>query len=189
MTTFLDVQKKVKELGFDPGKLDGLPGPKSFNAILQALGGAKPLPAEKSLFDAGSAKRLAAAHPLLQEVMNEARKSIKFRILDSQRGEEAQELAVKQGHSKAHFGQSAHNWSPAIAVDIVPEPLDWDDKQSFIALSKVILPLAKKMGIPLRWGGDWNMDGSTSDGWDFPHYELHPWRDWAKETKPYVVNP
>ncbi len=136
-------------------------------------------------FDNASAKRLAKAHPLIQKVMNAAREKIAFTIMDSQRGRSAQEYAFKRGNSKAHFGQSAHNWSPAIAVDIAPIPLDWDDVQSFIALAHVIMPIAKQMSVSLRWGGDWNMDGSTKDGWDFPHYELHPWRKFAEQCKPF----
>lgn len=139
----------------------------------------------KSLFDPASAKRLAQAHPSIQKIMNAAREKVAFTIMDSQRGRDAQEYAFKKGHSKAHFGQSAHNWSPAIAVDIAPSPLNWKNTKSFITLSKVIMPIAAEMGIKLRWGGDWNGDGSTSDGWDFPHYELHPWRSFAKLSKPY----
>lgn len=145
---------------------------------------AKASPAS-SKFDAGSAKRLADAHPLIQKVMNAAREQKEFRILDSQRGRAAQEEAFRKGNSKAHFGQSAHNWSPSVAVDIAPVPLDWNDRASFIALSKIILPLAKEMGVPLRFGGDWNMNGVLTDEKlsDLPHYELHPWREFAKGSK------
>ena len=138
-------------------------------------------------FDAGSAKRLKNAHPLLQKLMNEAIKKTSFMILDSQRGRAAQELAFKQKRTKVHFGNSAHNWSPAIALDVVPLPVDWKNTKAFVALSEVILPLAKELGIPVRWGGDWNMNGKTSDESfvDMPHYELHPWRKWAKESKPF----
>ena len=136
-------------------------------------------------FDLTSAKRLSQAHPLLKKVMLAARQQIEFVIMDSQRGRAAQEYAFKKGNSHAHFGKSAHNWSPAIAVDIAPVPVSFKSEKPFIALSKIILPIAKEMNVPLRWGGDWNMDGSTSDGWDFPHYELHPWRTFAKQCKPY----
>lgn len=138
-----------------------------------------------SIFGAASKRALFRAHPDLQKVLMEAIKVTDFRILDSTRGKDAQERAYANGNSKAHFGQSAHNYSPAIAVDLFPAPYNWNDRKSFIDLSKVILPLAKGMGVPLRWGGDWNMDGSTKDGWDLPHYELHPWRTWAKTVKLY----
>ena len=102
-------------------------------------------------FDAGSAKRLNQAHPLLQKLMNAARDKVEFVILDSQRGRAAQEYAFKKGHSKVHFGNSAHNWSPSVAVDIAPgtnpAKINWNRKGDFIALGKVIVPLAKQMGI------------------------------------------
>lgn len=131
-------------------------------------------------FTEKSAKRLALAHPDLQRLMNAAREKIEFEILDSQRGKLKQEEAFNTGHSKAHFGQSAHNWSPALALDIIPIPLDWEDIDSFVALSKVILPLAKEMGIPISWGGHWQKLK------DMPHYELSPWREYAKKAKPFA---
>lgn len=121
----------------------------------------------------------------LQEIVDEAIKEIDFKILDSTRGRAAQTKAFKQGNSKATFGNSAHNYVPAVAVDLFPAPYNWDDRQSFIKLSKVILRIAKEKGIPIRWGGDWNGDGNLSDGWDMPHYELTPWREWAKKSKLY----
>jgi len=122
---------------------------------------------------------------MLQEIANEAIKEIDFKVLDATRGRADQERAFAAGRSKAHFGQSAHNYVPAIAYDLFPAPYDWNNRQSFIDLSKVILRIAKDRGIPIRWGGDWNMDGNLSDGWDMPHYELHKWQDWAKKSKLY----
>lgn len=143
-------------------------------------------------FGASSQAALSKCHPKLQQIANAAIAVIDFRILDSTRGRDAQERAFAAGKSKAHFGQSAHNWNPAIAFDLFPAPYDWNNRQSFIDLWKVIgwnngagkgAGLALSLAIPLRWGGDWNMDGNTSDGWDLPHYELHPWRTWAKQSK------
>lgn len=144
-------------------------------------------------FAAASLSILSKCHPKLQEIAHEAIKKIDFRVLDSTRGRDAQERAFHAGKSKAHFGQSAHNWSPAIAFDLFPAPYDWNNRAAFKALYDVIgyynpqtgagKGLAKEMKIPLRSGCDWNMDGSISDGWDMPHYELHPWRTWAKSSK------
>ena len=130
-------------------------------------------------FGTKSRANLAGAHPLLQKLFNEVIKDIDCTVLDSQRDRQAQERAFKLGHSKAHFGQSAHNWSPAIAVDVVPFPLDWEDTASFRRLAKVVLSKAKELQIPIEWGGSWT--GLV----DMPHYELSPWRDWAKKSKPY----
>lgn len=196
MTTVLDIQKRLRSLDLYKGELDDDMGPQTLagmSAALDRLGApaATPAPAVtvNSKFDAGSAGRLAAAHPLLQKLMNAARAKVVFSVLDSQRGRAAQELAFKRGNSKVHFGQSAHNWSPSVAVDIVPaatpNAVDWNDLAAFKNLGKIIVPLAKEMDIPIRWLGDPNMDGSPVDGWDYPHFELHPWRDFAKHCKPY----
>lgn len=139
-------------------------------------------------FDAASAKRLKLAHPLLQKLMNAAIKKTPFMILQSQRGRADQEIAFKKGHTKVHFGNSAHNWNPSVALDIAPTPLNWKNHKPFLDLQMgVIMPLAKELGIPIRLGCDWDMDGETKDETfiDLPHVELHPWRKWAKQSKPF----
>ena len=140
-------------------------------------------------FDKGSTDRLSRAHPLLQKLMNEAIKQTPFMVMDSQRGQAAQELAFRQGNTKVHFGKSAHNWSPSVALDVAPLPVNWKNTKPFITLGqKVIMPLAKQMNIPIRWGADWDMDSDLSDETfvDMPHYELNPWREWAKKCKPFI---
>ncbi len=194
----VEVQTALIGKGYNLGKsgADGKYGALSRTALLAAIKATpvvKPsVSAQQPLgfsikFDAKSAAALAEAHPDMQRLMNAAREQAEFIIMDSRRGRDAQEKAFKQGHSKVHFGDSAHNYTPAFALDVAPgTKVDWNNKQAFIDLAqKVILPLAKKMAIPIRWGGDWNMDGSISDGWDFPHYELHPWRSYAKKAKLY----
>lgn len=148
-------------------------------------------------FGTASKAALKKCHPLLRAIAEEAIKEIDFKVLDATRGRLAQEKAFRQGNSKARFGDSAHNYVPAIAFDLFPAPYIWPDdttktaeqrkqaRQAFIDLSKVILRIGKEKGTPLRWGGDWNMDGNLSDGWDMPHFELHPWRTWAKKSKLY----
>lgn len=136
-------------------------------------------------FDPISLKELKDAHPLLRKVLIEARKRIVFQILQSRRGRVEQELAFRRGHSKVHYGNSAHNWSPSLAADCVPVPLNWKDVQSFKKVGRVIIQVSKEMKIPMRWLGDPNRDGNEVDGWDFPHVELHPWRNFKKQSAPY----
>ena len=59
-------------------------------------------------------------HPKLQAVVNEAIKTVDFTVLDARRGKIEQERAYRAKNSKARFGESAHNYSPAIAFDFVP---------------------------------------------------------------------
>lgn len=140
-------------------------------------------------FSQSSKNALLKCHPQLQEIANEAIKEIDFKVLDATRGRADQERAFAAGRSKAHFGQSAHNYIPAIAFDLFPAPYDWNNKQSFIDLYHVIMRIAKKRGIPVRSGLDWNGDGDFKDGWDAPHYELSDpkkgWRFYAEKAKLY----
>ncbi|MCX5478438.1 peptidoglycan-binding protein [Kaistia geumhonensis] len=135
-----------------------------------------------SVLDAASAARLRAAHPLLQKLFEAVAARTPIIILESQRGRAAQEEAFRKGNSKAHFGDSAHNWSPSVALDVAPRPLDWGDRKAFIALSVIVFEEARRLKIPIRWGGDWNGNGVLTDEKlsDLPHYELKPWRDFAK---------
>lgn len=136
-----------------------------------------------------SKQRLARAHPLLQKLANEAIKHTGFMVGDTNRGRVAQEKAFKEHKSKVHFGDSAHNWDPSVAYDLIPFPIDWNDSKRFIKLQlEFIKPIAKDLGIPIRQGCDWNMNGILTDEHfvDLPHVELHPWRTWAKECKLYL---
>ena len=138
--------------------------------------------------DKNSAARLAKAHPLLQKLFNAVASKTPIMILDSQRGRAAQELAFRQGHTKVHFGNSAHNWSPSVALDVVPLPLNWKDTAAFRnMIVNFVVPIAKEMNIPIRVGADFNMDGKYgNDNFvDWPHVELHPWREFAKHSKPF----
>lgn len=139
------------------------------------------------VFGVASLNNLSKCHPSLKLIATEAIKEMDFRVLDSTRGRDAQTRAYETGKSKAKFGQSAHNYVPAIAFDLFPFPYDWNDRKAFKKLADIVMRIAKEKGIPLRWGGDWNMDGdkTTSDAWDMPHFELHPWREWAKKSKLY----
>jgi peptidoglycan L-alanyl-D-glutamate endopeptidase CwlK len=128
---------------------------------------------------AASQRRLAGAHPLLRELFAAVAAHTAIVVLDSQRGRAAQERAFALGHSRAHFGQSAHNWAPAVALDVVPAPIDWTDLARFRALAALVKAEAAARKIPLAWGGDW--PGLR----DMPHYELDPWRAFAASAKPF----
>lgn len=127
-----------------------------------------------------SRTRLAGAHPLLQRLFTAVADDIAILILDGQRGREAQERAFALGHSHAHFGQSAHNWAPAVALDVAPVPLDWSDVAAFAALAKLVKTKAAALDVPIAWGGDWSALK------DMPHYELDPWRKFAAEARPFA---
>jgi peptidoglycan L-alanyl-D-glutamate endopeptidase CwlK len=136
-------------------------------------------------FSARSKRSRAELHPSLQKLVDAAIKEVDFVILDAQRGKAEQEKAFRGGFSKARFGQSAHNYIPAVALDVCPYPIDFNDAAKFRAIAKVFVRLAKELKLPVRWGGDWDMDGDWKDErfLDWGHFELHPWRDFAAKSK------
>lgn len=134
-------------------------------------------------FGQRSLDNLKACHPLLQKVFNEAIKDFDFAIIQATRGKADQEEAFRKGNSKAHFGQSAHNFTPSVAADCTPTPLDWNDSKAFKSMAQHMFAAAKRVDVPIRWGGNWSTnaeDKSTSSLVDMPHFELHPWRSYAK---------
>jgi len=123
-------------------------------------------------FSRRSFERLNECHPLLKRVMHSAIEVCDFSVICGYRGEEAQNEAYKNGHSRLQWPKSKHNKSPSEAVDIVPYPIDWDDIDRFRDLASVIkvhwdkIPIAEREGLELHWGGDWEKFK------DFPHWEL-----------------
>lgn len=134
-------------------------------------------------FGSRSLANLSEAHPDLQKVMHEAIKYFDFSVIEGYRGMAEQNAAKKAGNSKALFGQSPHNFKPSLAVDCTPYPLDWKDEAAFKAMGKVIMDAATRLGVRLRWGGDWDFNSKTDDGWDKPHFELHPWKDYKRKPQ------
>ena len=60
------------------------------------------------------------------------------------------------------------------AVDLVPYPVDWNDLKKFDAIAKAMLQAAKELGVPVRWGADWDNDGKPRERGesDSPHFEI-----------------
>lgn len=142
------------------------------------------------VFGAKSLSLLANAHPLLVKVLTRALEigPEDFSINETYRSKADQEAAVARGNSKVHYPNSAHNQTKAgkpcaCAADVLPFPFyGWEDKRSLAswrAISEAMQRAATELGTAIRWGGDFNRDGAatTSDAWDKPHFELHPWRN------------
>jgi hypothetical protein len=121
-----------------------------------------------------SLKNLAGVHPDLRRVLDEAIKHVDFTVIQGQRGRAAQEKARLSGNSKAGFGQSPHNYAPALAVDVIPYPFHgWDDKDIVDDLRRiagVVISEGKCLGVKITWGGNWRSFK------DWPHLELTNWR-------------
>lgn len=64
-----------------------------------------------------------------------------------------------------------------LAIDVAPWPIQWEGKyarERFYWLAGAFLATANNLGIELKWGGDWDGDGSFADQRfdDLPHFEL-----------------
>jgi len=136
-------------------------------------------------FGKASTTRLATCHIDLQLIFNEVGKTVDCSIFCGYRAKEAQEKAFNDGLSQVQFPNSKHNSFPSMAVDAGPyfpelKNTDWDDAMAFASfhgyVKRVVDELLKSGRIThtIRWGGDWDSDGRTSDETfkDLPHFEL-----------------
>ena len=140
-------------------------------------------------FGRASRKRYKTLHFQLQAIMDEAIQLMDFTIVCGFRNERDQEKAFNEGKSEKHWPNSKHNQEPSIAVDIAPwdqsmrrgrGDIDWNNRDRFILLAGIIKGIAHKLGIAIRWGGDWDSDTFMRDQkfHDMPHIELvNPERD------------
>ena len=80
-------------------------------------------------------------------------------------------MLVEQGKSKTM--NSKHLTGKA--VDVAPYPIDWNDRERFTYFAGYVMGIAAKMGIKLRWGGDWDRDHNLKENSfdDLPHFEIY----------------
>ena len=136
-------------------------------------------------FGNASRSHLAECDPLLQSVIIRAlmRSYVDFAVLEGYRNEEKQNAAYDRGASKIQWPDGRHNQFPSQAVDLSPSPQDWSNLPKtidrFYLLAGAVLAASEELGIPLRWGGDWDGDRSLSDQTfdDLGHFELIPTRE------------
>lgn len=124
-------------------------------------------------FNQASRAKLAFAHPELQNLFLEAIQHVDCSILCSYRSNELQDEYYRTGFSKKKGGESKHNRKPSDAVDVIPYPVDWRDRERFCYFAGIVMGIALKMGIKIRWGGDWDQDNKTQDETfsDMAHFE------------------
>ena len=139
-----------------------------------------------------SLKNLKNVHPVLQEIAEEALRisPVDISIIHGWRGKEEQNRLYDEGKSKLKYPQSKHNHTVpnpqqpnsgqqvpmSLAIDFAPylNGIEWNDTHAFAVIAGVMMSVAKRMGHTLRWGGDWDMDGRTTDQtfMDWGHVEL-----------------
>ena len=125
-------------------------------------------------FGRTSRKRLITCKEDLQTLFNEVVKHFDCSVLVGYRGRNEQDTAYESGHSKVKWPNGKHNSNPSLAVDVAPYPIDWDDRERFIYFGGFVKGCAYQLGLPLRWGGDWDNDSQLSDNkfYDLVHFEL-----------------
>lgn len=134
-------------------------------------------------FGLASEVQLATVHPDLVKVCRRALSYgvLDFTVVEGHRGKAAQEAAVAKGASQLHFPFGNHNATPSRAVDLAPyaaDGVEWSDRpvnvERWCVLAGLMLAAAAELGVPIRWGGDWDQDGDTRDEHfrDRPHFEL-----------------
>lgn len=121
-----------------------------------------------------STMRLITCHPDIVLLCNEIIKDVDISVLCGHRGQDEQNRAYELGRSTKRWPNSKHNLFPSMAVDIGPYPIDWDNRDRWTMFGGYVLWRAGKLGLNVRWGGDWDSDG---DIWehrfiDMPHFEV-----------------
>lgn len=135
-------------------------------------------------FGKRSRERLNTCHPLLVQLCEEVVAHFDISVIEGARSKERQDDLFAQGWTKLRGGESKHNATnpetgepESQAVDVVPypfEPEDWEDTRKFYVMAGHFQAAAARLGIEIRWGGDWDGDGSFRDQTfhDLPHIEL-----------------
>lgn len=114
-------------------------------------------------------EKLKTAHPTLMSFAKTFRTAnLDAHVSCSTRSKEDQEAAFAKGTSKAHYGQSAHDFTPALALDWFR--LTQANGASFdsVWFKDKLAPAARTAG--LVWGGDFRSIH------DLPHVELSNWK-------------
>lgn len=94
------------------------------------------------------------------------------------RGKADQEQAYNTGHSKAHFGQSAHNYNMALDLfKLTLEGASWDAEWYKQAVAPHVA-----LNHALKWGGTFKSIV------DLPHVEIDGWEDLVKTGKAKLVS-
>jgi peptidoglycan L-alanyl-D-glutamate endopeptidase CwlK len=127
---------------------------------------------------ASSLAKRETLHPDLQRFVDELlkRSPTDLRITDGHRDKASQEAAFTARKSRARWGQSPHNRSPSMAVDVVilvNGMVPWNDRAAWDAHGELGLDVARDLGLSITWGGGF------SGLYDAPHFELDGWRSVA----------
>jgi peptidoglycan L-alanyl-D-glutamate endopeptidase CwlK len=126
-------------------------------------------------FGSASLRQLATCDVRLQQLFQDVVLFWDCQVLEGKRSEAQQRINVANGVSKTLDSKHVYPLGmPSLAVDVAPYPVKWNDLPRFYAFGGFVIGTARKMGVTLRWGGDWDSDRDFSDQRfnDLPHFEL-----------------
>ena len=128
-------------------------------------------------FGQRSYQKLQSCAPALIDIAEDAinHSPVDFTIVWGMRGEQIQNALFESGASRKRWPESKHNQTPSLALDFAPwvqHRIDWEDTHIFALIAGVFFACAGPG--QLRWGGDWDGDGTTKDQtlMDWGHIEL-----------------
>lgn len=126
-------------------------------------------------FSDKSYRKLLTCHSDLVDLFYTVIQHFDCTVICGHRDEEDQMKAYNSGHSKTPWPNSKHNILPSRAVDVIPYPIDWEDRERMNYFAGVVKGIASCMGINIRWGGDWDRDTEVKDNRfdDLVHFELY----------------
>ena len=127
-------------------------------------------------FGPGSRAQLATCHPELRRLFTEVIKHADCKVLEGRRTVEQQRINIAKGVSwtmnSKHIPETPDGLSRA--VDVIIYPVDWEDWKKLYWFGGLVKGIATQLGVPLRWGGDWDSDQNLQEEkrLDLVHFEL-----------------
>ncbi len=133
-------------------------------------------------FGKSSTAKIMTLHPDLRAIIYNVMdlQVYDFSIVWGYRNEEQQNKAFQLGNSDKEYPDSKHNHTDddgepmSLAFDFGPYiiglGIPWKDTHAFAILGGMFIAIGRKLGIRVRYGGDWDMDGQTTD---------HKLKDWG----------
>ena len=124
-------------------------------------------------FSSRSQDNLSSTHRDLNALFREVIKGYDCTIIQGHRSFGEQNECYRTGRSKVEWPNSMHNKMPSLAVDVAPYPIDWNNRERFVAFAHYVRGVAWGLGYSIRWGGDWDMDNDLRDQtfMDLVHFE------------------
>lgn len=183
------IQTQLKKAGFYTGKVDGIAGPLTVEAVNKAIASGELAPERKQLVDeqaknhpayaddtdsptlaeggfslsSNSQSKLVGVHDDLVKVVRTAISISKqdFMVVEGLRSTERQRELVRKGASRTM--NSKHITGHAVDLaPVVDGKVSWD-WQYYYDIAEAMRTSAKQHGVKIRWGGAWTLLNDTSD--------------------------